>query len=148
MVPRYQWSFLSRPNKIRLHLSHLWHHQSWTNQRPVLPMYQPIRVQSFTVGENSGTSKEARDFKIDTELPVFQFHWNNVQIYIVQNLSGYFPNIVLIFFRYCPDIQILQSRYIPANTRDPCYFLSQKERRSPLGIENGGRVLNFMDINQ
>ena len=32
-------------------------------------MYQPIRVQYFTVGENSGTSKEARDFKIDTELP-------------------------------------------------------------------------------
>ena len=31
-------------------------------------MYQPIRVQSFTVGENSGTSKEARDLKIDTEL--------------------------------------------------------------------------------
>ena len=35
-----------------------------------------------------------------------------------------------------------------ADTRDPCYFLSQKERRSPLGIENGGRVLNFMDTNQ
>ena len=32
-------------------------------------MYQPIRVQYFTVGENSGTFKEARDFKIDTELP-------------------------------------------------------------------------------
>ena len=31
-------------------------------------MYQPRRVQSFTVGENSGTYKEARDFKIDTEL--------------------------------------------------------------------------------
>ena len=35
-------------------------------------MYQPIRVQYFTVGEiprRRGTSNEARDFKIDTELP-------------------------------------------------------------------------------
>ena len=36
----------------------------------------------------------------------------------------------------------------PPHTRDQCYYLSQKERRSPLGIENGGRVLNIMDINQ
>ena len=35
-------------------------------------MYQPIRVQYFTVGEiprRRGTFKEARVFKIDTELP-------------------------------------------------------------------------------
>ena len=47
--------------------------QSWSyltnGSTAVLPMYQPIRVQYFTVGENSGTSKEAWDFKIDTELP-------------------------------------------------------------------------------
>ena len=35
-----------------------------------------------------------------------------------------------------------------AGTRDPCFFLSQKERKSPLGIENGGEVLKNMDINQ
>ena len=31
-------------------------------------MYQPIRKQSLTVGENSDTSMEARDLKINAEL--------------------------------------------------------------------------------
>ena len=36
---------------------------------------------------------------------------------------------------------------IPAGTKDPCYSSSQAERRSPLGIKNGG-VLSYVDFNQ